>query len=309
MSPTRPVFSPQFLNAIGMGGSSWRTDREAQYAGPFRVVQRDDGFAVMGEGQSDRPLAVFREPQWALLAASTLGAKCRWASLGLSAQRDGAGRWPVLERKRNVERLEVAGSLSSNDSEILEAIHVAEYILRSPYRLASLLEAAGPSVLEGAAQILTHRLGLEPEHVDPPERLVRRYRLELVAEDDIAAEHVRPLLTGRDQAAWLAQVLPRSPIEIGGALYLDLDSCPIGYCQYQGALSSVGLDPRQIFAPALLLNAAALSVFHTHPESAPRPSPRDREWSHDIRCCGRSLRIPVLESIVLGAEGRFALIP
>ena len=54
-----------------------------------------------------------------------------------------------------------AGWLAYGHPETLEAIHVAEHVLRSPHRLAALLEAAGEQVLRDASAILARRLAGE----------------------------------------------------------------------------------------------------------------------------------------------------
>lgn len=310
------VFAPELLEAMAARGSRWRTELEAASAGPHRVVRRGGAWSVLDDPEPDDGASVadFKEERWALLFAATRGARCRDRVLHLGNAADASGRFPVLERSLYGDKVEVAGWHSRSEERDLEAMHVAEYVLRSPRRLAHFLEASGREVLAGAAEILARRLGL----CDPRERAAEdasarrvacRYRLEVVAETSL--EHPgRPLKSGDEQAAWLAEVLPRSPVEIGGGLYLDPDFWPIGYSQYDGGFATIRLEPRQIFAPALLVNAGYVSVWHTHPDQKDlRPSRTDYRHADLAYRCGDDLSIPVLTAIIFGADRRHVLVP
>ena len=167
--------------------------------------------------------------------------------------------------------------------------------------------------MRDAAKILTRRLGLRNPGTSPGDeaetgRIACRYRLEVVSEPTLEYE-VRPLKTGDEQARWLADAIPRSPLEIGGGLYLDTEYRPIGYTQYDGGFARITLEPRQIFAPALLLNAGYVCVWHTHPEQKkPAPSDADHQLAIQLKGCGSTLCVPVLTSIVLGAEDSYAFV-
>ena len=311
------VFAPEFFDAVSSRGwedSRWRTELEASSAGPYRVLRRDKVFVVMNDPEPDDglPEAEFTEEQSALLMAATLGADRRPTTLILAQGRDESGRFPVLERTS--EDPKVVGWMRYSHQRDLSRMHVAEYILRSPHRLALFLEAAGSSVLTGAAKILTRRFGLrDPETLPSDEaetgRIACRYRLEVVTETTLEHDAARPLKTGDEQARWLAGVIPRSPVEIGGGLYLDTEYRPIGYTQYDGGFARIALEPRQIFAPALLLNAGYVCVWHTHPEqNEPIPSDADHHLAIQLSSCGRTLCIPMLTSIVLGAGGTYAFV-
>lgn len=309
------VFAPEFIGAVTGRWEFRDSGLEACSAGPFRVIPRAKRFVVLNDPEPDDgpPIGEFTEDQWALLTAATFGAHYHSRSLYVAGERDATGRFPVVERRLSGGDHKVVGWMDTSNHRHVESIHVAEYILRSPHRLAHFLEAASGTALKDAAKILTRRLGLSgqdtPGGEDATGRVACRYRLEVVTETTL--EHQgRPLKSGDEQARWLAEVIPRSPIEIGGGLYLDAGYWPIGYTQYDGAFHRVALEPRHIFAPALLLNAAYVSVWHTHPEQASlRPSEDDRRFTSAMHSCGRTLRIPVLTSIILGADNHFAFVP
>ena len=308
------VFAPEFFDAMARREGRWRTELAASSNGPYRVLQRDKVFAVMNDPEPDdgTPEAEFTEEQSALLMAATLGANHRPSTWGLAENRDEAGKFPVLERK--AQDAKVVGRMRYRRPRDLSQMHVAEYILRSPHRLAHFLEAAGGNVLSGAAKILTRRFGFRDPETSPTDeaetgRIACRYRLKVVAEQTLEHEVARALKSGDEQARWLAEAIPRSPLEIGGGLYLDTQYRPIGYTQYDGGFARMTLEPRQIFAPALLLNAGYVCVWHTHPEEKePTPSDADHHMAIQLHSCGGTLCIPMLTSIVLGAEGSYAFV-
>ena len=306
------VFAPEFLDAVSSQSGSRRSGLAATSTGPFRVIQRNKRFVVLNDPEPDDGphIGEFTEDQWALLTAATYGAHYCDRSIHLASERDETGQFPVLERYLKGDSCKVVGWMPYSVERHLESIHVAEYILRSPHRLAHFLQAASGSALRDAAKILTRRFNLRHPESKPDDdavtgRVACRYRLEVVAETTLEHEG-RQLKTGDEQARWLAEVIPRSPTEIGGGLYLDPEYWPIGYTQYDGGFSRVLLEPRQIFVPALLLNAGYVCLWHTHPDQRNlRPSEADRQWSIRLHGCGRSLGITVLTSIILGADKHF----
>lgn len=68
------------------------------------------------------------------------------------------------------------------------------------------------------------------------------------------------------------------PHEEFGALYLTGRSKIITIKRdlFRGSLHSAVVSPREILATGLLLNAAAVVVFHNHPSGDPAPSAEDR---------------------------------
>lgn len=301
------IFAPEYLDVMSDRSVGYRTELEAQYGGPCEVLKQDDEtFAVVVDDRTSRPAAVFRERQWALLAAATLGACKGGPSLALASESTPDGRIPVVvDSCSGGWDANEAGWLPFRETEILRAMHVAETILSSPNRLAHLLEAAGPLVLDGAARILSRRLDLRPSWPkgDAPasaSRTVKRYRLQEVRGEEGSAEVLR---TRYQRASWLQRTVAQAPAEAGGALYLDDGFVPVGYTCHSAPLEAVDLPPRKIFAPALLSGASYVTVWHKRTFGWPAPSQKDRDWSYYVACCGRHLRITVLESLVLTHDG------
>lgn len=67
-----------------------------------------------------------------------------------------------------------------------------------------------------------------------------------------------------------------------------------------GTLVGTVVSPREIFKLAILRNAAAILVAHTHPSGDPEPSQDDIALTRRLRGAGELLGIEVLDHIVLG---------
>jgi len=72
-----------------------------------------------------------------------------------------------------------------------------------------------------------------------------------------------------------------------------------------GSLDMTVVHPREVFKAAILANAAAIIVGHNHPSGDPSPSPDDVAISQKLVRGGELLGIAVLDSLVLGDEGRY----
>ncbi len=157
LSSSRNAFSPSFLHRIGERDEP-PTAGEADVAGPWRVLELPGrGFGLFRIGESSarghRPAAVFRQRWLALLAAAVLPGTGRDAAFRL--QKDSGPEGFAVETGNGGE---VVGHLELFDQNLVEALRVAESLLRSPEALAGLLEAAGQIALERAGAILDERV-------------------------------------------------------------------------------------------------------------------------------------------------------
>jgi DNA repair protein RadC len=66
-----------------------------------------------------------------------------------------------------------------------------------------------------------------------------------------------------------------------------------------GGLNSSAVHPRDVFAPALAVGAAAVIVAHNHPSGDVHPSEEDLQVTRQLQAAGRLLGIEVLDHLVL----------
>jgi hypothetical protein len=157
-TPSLPnAFSSSFLHRIAELDEP-PTAGEADAAGPWRILELPGGgFGLFRTGESaergHRPAARFRHRWLALLAAAVLPGTGRDAAFRLHKASGPEGF--AVETGNGGEPV---GSLELFDERLIEALHVAAGLLRSPESLALLLEAGGQVALERAGAILDERI-------------------------------------------------------------------------------------------------------------------------------------------------------
>jgi DNA repair protein RadC len=73
---------------------------------------------------------------------------------------------------------------------------------------------------------------------------------------------------------------------------------------YQGSVHTTVIRLAEVFRPAILDNATALIVVHSHPSGDPSPSPEDAAITRELVKVGQLLSIDLLDHLVIG-HGRF----
>lgn len=68
----------------------------------------------------------------------------------------------------------------------------------------------------------------------------------------------------------------------------------------EGSLTGAVVHPREVFQPAILQHAAAIVVAHNHPSGDPHPSSEDREITRMLVEAGKTLKLPVLDHLIIG---------
>lgn len=71
----------------------------------------------------------------------------------------------------------------------------------------------------------------------------------------------------------------------------------------RGAIAQVDVHPREVFREAVRLRAHSLIVAHNHPSGDAAPSAADVELTHRLAEVGRTLGIPILDSMVVARQG------
>ena len=75
----------------------------------------------------------------------------------------------------------------------------------------------------------------------------------------------------------------------------------------RGLLDSALIHPREVFRPAITESAAGVILVHNHPSGDATPSAEDRAVTRQLGEAGRSLGIPVLDHVVVGAGAYVSL--
>jgi hypothetical protein len=148
------AFSPSFLQQFFQRDEP-PTGPEADAAGPWHVEPIDDPqfpFGLFRTGESAargfRPAAVFSERWLALLAASVLPGSGRDAFLYIDKEAGAEGYGVTLADGTPAGRFELF------DEALLGAMNHVVAVVRSPWSLACLLEAAGPLAVERCGVLL-----------------------------------------------------------------------------------------------------------------------------------------------------------
>lgn len=136
----------------------------------------------------------------------------------------------------------------------------------------------------------------------PVPEFIPRYRITLVSEGG----HTAPCGVLRDSTAAVAALRPcfdgldREQFLV---CCLDAKNCCIGVNIVSiGTLTLSLVHPREVFKPAILLNACAIIAAHNHPSGDPTPSAEDRTLTTRLRDVGDLLGIRLLDHLILGDD-------
>lgn len=72
----------------------------------------------------------------------------------------------------------------------------------------------------------------------------------------------------------------------------------------EGSLTEALVHPREVFAPAIRLRAAAVAVVHNHPSGDPKPSPEDKQLTKRLKQAADLVGIRLIDHVVVG-DGRY----
>lgn len=110
-----------------------------------------------------------------------------------------------------------------------------------------------------------------------------------------------PLAGPAAVAAFLKERLPDDGREHFRAVYLDVRHKPLALHTVSiGCLTASLVHPREAFAPALVVGAAAVVFSHNHPSGDPEPSAEDLALTRRLRAAGDLLGIQMLDHIIVG---------
>src|SRR5712692_7647677 len=118
----------------------------------------------------------------------------------------------------------------------------------------------------------------------------------------IPPDSAAPAVTSPKEALFQFQDLRRGPSESFAVLYLNARNQPLGReVVAVGGLNIAQLRPREVFAPALTLDATAAVLADNHPDGAPTPRPGHLAVTRHLLESGELLGVEVLDQLVLSA--------
>ncbi len=155
-------------------------------------------------------------------------------------------------------------------------------------------------------------LGRDPRVLDCP-GLGPAKRSSLFAAVEIGRRLARAELPERSPmtrpaavARYLTLRYRRSDQEIMGALYLDSRHHLMAERElYRGTLNRAAVEPRAILKHALLIGAAAIVLFHTHPSGDPSPSAEDLAFTRRMADAAELLGLKLVDHLILGIGERW----
>lgn len=95
--------------------------------------------------------------------------------------------------------------------------------------------------------------------------------------------------------------------ECAYAIFFNRANTMVGYtCLSTGGVTGTVMDPRLLYAQALLCNATALAICHNHPSGNLSPSQADQSLTSKIKDAGKLLDIQLLDHIILTESSYFS---
>lgn len=149
-------------------------------------------------------------------------------------------------------------------------------------------------------------LGLPPAPCESPKRRRRLFKMDVESRVSMVKEREildRPDVVdgARAAARILCPLIGNKPKEHFVVIALNARREPLGVVTVSmGTLSASLVHPREVFAPAILLNAAAIVVSHNHPSGDPSPSSEDRDATRRLQRAGELLGIPLADHVIVG---------
>ncbi len=74
-----------------------------------------------------------------------------------------------------------------------------------------------------------------------------------------------------------------------------------------GGLNAARIDPRLVFAVALMTASTAIILAHNHPSGSLEPSPADKAVTTRLKEIGDLLGIQVLDHLILTRDGYYSI--
>lgn len=102
--------------------------------------------------------------------------------------------------------------------------------------------------------------------------------------------------------------LKSEPVERFGIISLNTKNKITGiHIIGSGAIDKIYVEPREVFAAAIMNNAKSIIAFHNHPSGDPTPSQDDILITRRLKKAGDILSIKLLDHLITGEESYISL--
>lgn len=139
--------------------------------------------------------------------------------------------------------------------------------------------------------------------ITPPRLDVPVFGVRLVRERSHETDQIT---TPAEAARLCCELLDCYDREIFLAVALSTASRVIGaHVCHVGTIDASVASPREVFRFCLLCNARSVLVAHNHPSGNLEPSSADVAVSRQLKAAGAALDITLVDSVVVGFDGRY----
>jgi DNA repair protein RadC len=111
-----------------------------------------------------------------------------------------------------------------------------------------------------------------------------------------------------DDAAEVARGLIGDQVsEVMLVLHMDARQGVIDFSEVaRGGINRSGVTPRDVFLPALAVNACSIVLAHNHPSGSVQPGEADRRCTASLWWAGYYLGVPLLDHVIVCRESHFS---
>ncbi len=136
-----------------------------------------------------------------------------------------------------------------------------------------------------------------------PEIVAQAYTL-------IARQFDRFTITGAAAACdYLVMRYALEPREFFGLIFLNTQNSVLEVKElYQGNVSDVAVQPRELVKAALQCNATGAIMFHNHPSGNPTPSDADLRFTREAEKALALVGVKVLDHLIVGGASAMSLV-
>ena len=133
------------------------------------------------------------------------------------------------------------------------------------------------------------------------QKLKKFYHIKLIKEG--RPEYITEIKSPSDAVSFFQKRIGSSPQEHFVALFLNARNGLLGWREIsRGTLNANLVHPRETYAPAVQLMAAAIIVAHNHPSGQTEPSREDIEVTKQLKEAGKIIGIVLLDHLIVSED-------